>query len=973
MNTIISFLKVLYTYKEQTPDRNMIVDQGGCRSFTYDRFFSEAEKITGYLNGKQLMPNTFIPVCLKDDAYYYATEVAIWLAGHAVVHLGTSFPKERIDYIVKDCNAPFVFDETMLQEALLHTPSHSWAERRPDSPCAMFYTSGSLGNPKGVMHTDAAIISGLDRFTGEKNGFEGFDSIATSSPCYFVAILIAYSAMRAGATLHQLSPEIKKDIKLLEAYFCDHEIESGFLSPSILKIFHSRCNRLKKMETGSERVVDSCPDDYTLINLYGQTETALLLLSMQVDRKYDNTPVGTPAKDIEVCLLDESGNPVADGEVGELCVKNGIVPPTYHNDPERTKELMRGGVLHTGDLMRRLPSGDYLFVNRKDWMVKINGQRVETGEVEQTVKRIPNIKDAIVKGFTTKDLTRQYLVGYYIADKEIDYMYFEQELSKSLPMYMIPQYFIRMDKFPLNANNKLDRKALLPPDEESLQSTYVAPSTDTERIICEAFAKVLKLQQAGLDDDFIRIGGDSIRLMQVQNECPTLNLSSKIVYQERTPRKIALALEVAEAMQNIAETDMPDYPLSTVQQVFLGFGLSVADTTILNFPVLHKLGTSVDLEKMRRAVETVVNAHPSMRMHIIMKEDETPRLIKDDSKYSQTIETMTDAEFESAKETLAAPFNLIDSPMFRVRIIRTEHNSYLFYDFHHLIFDGMSIKVFVDEINKAYNGEEIRTEEIDIFHVNVLEEKSVASSAYEEARQWFAKAFKDAPKETIPVPDMPMSAEPAMPTFSQIRRKMNIPTQVELAAFCKEKNITLNVLFMASGAYLTGHHCGLNEALVSASYHGRTEQRMNRTFGFLAKPREMRLCWQQGMRVDDYLRQSKEHIMGNMTNDIYPITQMYEEMGISPNVILYMYEGDVEVKNPVLGGEKAESLELSSNLSAAPICYYIYDNADGSFDILCVYIDNMYSEQFINQSIADYEYVITEMTAALKLDEITIE
>lgn len=972
MNTIISFLKVLYNYKEHTPDRNIIVDQGGCRSFTYEHFFAEIEKIVGYLNDKQLKPNTFIPVCLKDDAYYYATEIAIWLAGHAVVHMGISFPKERIDYIVKDCQAPFVFDEAMLQEALRHSPIQSCTERRPDSPCAMFYTSGSLGNPKGVMHTDAAIMSGLDRFTGEKNGFEGFDSLATSSPCYFIAILVAYSAMRAGATLHQFSPEIKKDIKLLEAYFSEHEIEAGFLSPSILKLFHSRCNKLKKMATGSERVVDLCPDDYTLINLYGQTETASLLLSMQVDRKYDNTPVGKPAKDIEVCLLDESGKCVPDGEVGELCVTNGIVPPVYHNDPERTKELMRGGVLHTGDLMRRLPSGDYLFVNRKDWMVKINGQRVETGEVEQTMKRIPKIKDAIVKGFTTQDMSRQYLVGYYIADEEIGYQYFEQELSRHLPMYMIPQYFIRMDRFPLNANNKLDRKALLPPDEESLQSTYVAPSNDIERIICEAFAKVLKLQQVGLDDDFIRLGGDSIRLMQVQNECPTLNLSSKIVYQERTPRKIAQALEAAETVQAITEENLQDYPLSTVQQVFLGFGLSVADTTILNFPVLHKLGATVDIEKMRQAVETVVNAHPSMRMHIILKEDETPRLIKDDSHYTQTIEIMTDAEFEQAQDTLAAPFTLINAPMFRVRIIRTEHNAYLFYDFHHLIFDGMSIKVFVDEINKAYDGAEIPIEELDIFHVNILEEKAVSSKAYEDARQWFAEAFKEAPTETIPVPDMPIGPEPVMPTFAQIRRRMNIPTQAELAAFCKEKNITLNVLFMASGAYLTGHHCGLREALVSASYHGRTEQRMNRTFGFLAKPREMRLCWQQDMRVDDYLRQSKEHIMGNMTNDIYPITQLYEDFGISPNVILYMYEGDVEVKNPILCGEKAETQELSNNLSAAPICYYIYDNADGSFDILCVYIDNMYSEKFINKSIADYERVVTEMTEALKLDEIKI-
>ncbi|MCF0160036.1 MAG: AMP-binding protein, partial [Bacteroidaceae bacterium] len=481
MSSINNYINRLHFYAENNPSKVAIVDQDGQRSTTYAELWNCIQNIATAIRS-QLTHNTspvFIPIVLSDGMEYLASTIAVWTTGNACVCLGSSFPQERIDYIVQETEASLVIDEQFIHSAT-HSQPLQIATREETDRCVLFYTSGSIGKPKGILHTDASFIGGITR--EEKYfGFSSYKSFCSLAPFYFMGVKNMYDAINKGTSIHILSFQLRKDIRGVEEYFLKHNIEAAQIPPSMLRIFHSKSPSLRLVITAGERLVNCYDNNYTIINQYGMTETSGGFLLKIIDQKYLNTPVGQPVDSVKVELINESGNCVRDGEEGELIITEGVIPPVYFKDPEKTQKLMRGGVFHTGDIMRRLPNGDYLFVQRKDWMVKINGQRVEPGEIEAVMRGMPNIKDAIVKGFTTPDQSRQYLVAYFIPlDEQATAESIKRHLTKSLPSYMVPLYYVKMEAFPRNANEKTDRQILPAPDEALLHNTYTAPRTALE-------------------------------------------------------------------------------------------------------------------------------------------------------------------------------------------------------------------------------------------------------------------------------------------------------------------------------------------------------------------------------------------------------------------------------------------------------------------------------------------------------------
>ena len=239
-----------------------------------------------------------------------------------------------------------------------------------------------------------------------------------------------------------------------------------------------------------------------------------------VDQYYENTPIGYPANRTGAYVLDEQGNRVADGEVGELCL-SGVFARGYIGLPEQTAAAFTANsfvaadgnavLYHTGDMARWLPDGNLLYVNRKDWQVKIHGQRVELGEIELALTAFPHIDTAVVQAFT-KANGQQYLCAYYQGTCEVERKALKAFLGEKLPLYMIPEYYIRLDQMPLNLNGKLDRSQLQAPEVQAYNS-YRPPVTDLEKTLCAGFADVLKQKQIGLDSDFYLLGGDSLAAM----------------------------------------------------------------------------------------------------------------------------------------------------------------------------------------------------------------------------------------------------------------------------------------------------------------------------------------------------------------------------------------------------------------------------------------------------------------------------
>ena len=437
------YLQPLWDAFGRFADLPAVVDNGG-RVTTYRQLGELTRRIAG------------LPTSME----YIAAEMGVWMAGHAVVPMGTTFPEGRIEYIKEHCEAPLVIDAERLKalaeaDELRDEATLSGLEQK----AMLIYTSGSTGEPKGILHCFDSLCAHVH--TGSL-GEEHTDMVwGTSSPFYFVASLSNIAVLKGGGQLHFYTGDVLFDVRKLEDYIEAHGVTHTFISPAVLANFHNRSKSLKVVFTGSEKLVNLCSrDGYLLYNNYGMTETLGTLLNFKVDKPYESTPVGVLNNEdgTEVMLVGDDGKPVGEGEEGELVVK-GCFCKGYYKDPERTAQLYKDGWLHTNDIMRRLPDGNYIYVNRKDWMVKINGQRVEPGEVEQAMQRIEGVKKAIVKGFDGKTGS-QYLCGYYISDDDITPEEIRNTLTQRLPPYMVPLHIVKVDKFSFLPNGKVNRKAL---------------------------------------------------------------------------------------------------------------------------------------------------------------------------------------------------------------------------------------------------------------------------------------------------------------------------------------------------------------------------------------------------------------------------------------------------------------------------------------------------------------------------------
>ena len=543
-------LRLLDSFKTNE-DMIAVVDQNGQRQTTYRQLLTMALRVAGYLQQKNYPPHSFIGICLSSSMEYVAAEIGIWLAGHAIVPMGEKFPRERIDYIIHHCQSPLLIDDEMILAMKNTEPTESYVLPQENDINVLFYTSGSTGVPKAVMGTFASYrISPTDEAIIDD---EKISVMGITSPMFFVVSKQLFTIIAKGGIANIIPTEIIKDIRLLEDYLAKHQIEYVFMPPSILAHFSNKSPYLKVVIAAAERLSGISSSDYKIYNYYGQTETGGAIFSYYVDKKYDNTPIGKPDADVEYCILDTEGKPVAQGEEGELCVR-GPFASDYYKEPELTEVLYRGGWLHTGDIVYQLPDGNLIFVNRQDWMVKINGQRVEPGEVETAIKEVEGVKNAVVKGFTTKG--RQFLCAYYIANSNISEEAIREYLLAKLPTYMVPAYFVRMERFPILPSGKTDRQALLAPTiktEGIIRPPYAEPTDAIEHQLCNAFEKTLSIDRVGIDDDFFELGGDSIRVMEIQTLCPNLTLSSRVIYENRTPRKIAEACTHTEQWHIITE------------------------------------------------------------------------------------------------------------------------------------------------------------------------------------------------------------------------------------------------------------------------------------------------------------------------------------------------------------------------------------------------------------------------------------
>ena len=735
-----------------------VADPSNDSSFTYAEFDAYARKIAAKLSRMGVGKKDYVTIELPRKKEYIAAMYAAWLVGAAFVPLLPEYPQERLEFIRSDCKAKAVIDEKFIRRISGETAFEANPDPADDDPALLIYTSGSTGKPKGVLLPHLSVSECMERYNGYMTSDPDWH-IAMGAPFSFVVTVTdTFSTLSLGAAAYITPAEALRDPVLLAEFIEEHQINRTFISPKILKVFEPAGDSLKEIYTGSERVSDVYSDRFTIHVMYGQSESIGGVLAFKLDKKYSNSPIGKPMGSVRMHVLDENGNPATEGE---LCLA-GNFATCYLNLPERSAETFIDNpfaaedgypkLLRTGDIVRIGEDGNAVFMNRKDWMVKINGQRVEPGEIEAVIKGTPGVFDAAVKDFVNS-YGQVYLVAYYVEKEPVEPEDIRDAISNILPSYMIPSFIVKLDKLPVNTNGKLDRSALAAPEAGAFKNEYAAPETDMQKALCAAFEKVLSVEDVGIDDDFFSLGGDSIKCALVSKECDIYKISTADIFAGKTPRMIERLLIQKSSKKRVSKKDrkVKVYPLSPFERgMYLEQKLD-PDSTVYNLNV-GAIIKGADSGKVKEALLKVFAAHEAFHSFYGEENGLPVRIITD--KLPVIVEKTADTQKDviGIIDSYATPFDLnADIPVIPTLYTVADGTVILHMAIHHIAFDGGSAGTFYKELADAINGAEIKLAEIDLsdLYDDSLNEK------HESGLAFYRKLFEDG----VPVTDLPLKGK----------------------------------------------------------------------------------------------------------------------------------------------------------------------------------------------------------------------
>jgi len=967
----LTLIKKILQNAQEYPDYIILCDSMKPNGITYKELDIMSGKVYAYLKSMGIGKEDFVMLNLPRGIQPLIALVGVLKAGAAFVLVEDNYAPERIEYIRKDCSCKIQIDSETWEKILTVSPLEGAEETDEHDAAFAVYTSGTTGNPKGVLHE----FGNLDRMV-ESIHMTTCDQLATQkdrfalvSPLNFIAsLLITVYAFYYVSRMYVVPYNVVKNPMKIAFFIVKNQITGTFLTPSHIRKMKSKPPQLKFCIIGSEPANEVFLQDLIIHNFYLMSESGFAVTHFLIDRKYEATPVGNSEFGHEIFLLDEKGNPVQDGEEGEICFENKYVRG-YLNLPELTAEAFRDGLYHTGDLAIKTEDNQFVIVGRLSDMVKINGNRVEPGEIEGVAKKVLGIDWAAVRIF---DEGRQiFICVYYTASINVDFEETREEMAKYLPYYMLPSYFIHIDSVPIRPNGKMDRKALPKPDIKSYMAEYRAPTNETEKALCEAFQKVLDIEPVGIDDDFYLLGGDSLSSMDVLVESKLKNLSIADIFAGHTPARIA-NIYLEKQLSGDSESDdekeeaarNETFLLTPFQTYMFDYQMYTPLSTMWNVNSLYRFDKSLlNIEKLAEAMNRTIKAHPAFATVFSFNEEgDLVQSYKPEILEPVRIEKLSEFEFDELKNGFVAPFKILNSRLYRAKLYETEKWGYMFFDVHHTLFDGTSSKILMQDIVKAYCDMPLET---DYFYLTLKEHQSaIGTGDYERDKLYFEEKYKD--KENYsrrPKIDFDSRENTLGRVFGEMQEYAPKIERIK-----RKYNITGNAFFSLVSMLAVAVYNKDPHVLISWTYNGRDDLKKFSTVGLLLCDLRLAIELSRSMPVKNLYEDVQNQILAGIEHYKYPYTMIGANV-VKDDGLCFLYQEDLRDTSEEMKELKIEEVEIRHNKAASEnlIDIEVLDGSDG-LELMIEYNASCYKEKSMND-FRDLFLVITECLIDIYGDE----
>lgn len=936
----------------RTPDAVAVVH--GQDHLTYRELEARSNQLAHYLRGLGIGREELVGIAVERSCHLLVGLLGIWKAGGAYVPLDPTYPADRLAFMLHDSGLRvLVADESALHSLPAHEAEEVLLDRDaaeiarcPTTPVQpqtthenlayVIYTSGSTGQPKGVEIPHSALMNFLRSFQ-EQPGCQASDTILAHTTLSFdIAALELFLPLGVGGTVAIVHREVGVDGERMRAALTESGATILQATPVtwrlLLEAGWQPEPKLKMLCGGEALAADLAQAlaraECELWNVYGPTETTVWSTVCRIPHGATRISIGRPIANTRVYILDQNLQVQPIGVAGQLWIAGAGLARGYHHRADLTAERFVRDPFHphaadrmyaTGDQARQLADGTIECLGRTDQQIKIRGFRVELGEIEAALRRHPSVRDSAV-GLQTDTNTIGRLVGFYVADTSpppsaADLREF---LARTLPDYMLPSTFQRLDDLPRTPNGKLDRRALPRVDSASTTDVrpYVAPRTATELRIAPYWCELLKRDQISIEENFFQAGGHSLLATQlvsrIRSACH-VELPLRALFDAPTIAGLAARIDrhQVDAPHVAGDTDQGEQAIAIVRrprdsmarasfaQQRLWFLSQLApESAFYNLPTAARLRGPLDVTALQRSLSEILRRHESLRTVFQSVDGQPMQVIQEP--WNVALERVDlgnlprDQRQESLRNLMQTesrlPFDLARGPLFRATLYRLSdeprgpnEEHVLLLCMHHIVSDGWSMGVLCAELARIYaafaagRAHDLPDPSLQYADFAVWQREHLEDDSMNEQLSWWQQQLAGASARLELPTDRPRPSEPSFRgALASVRFSADMTRRLQ--EISQAENVTLFMTLLASFQALLGRYARQTDVCVGTPVAHRTHQELEGMIGFFANTLVLRTDLSGDPSFRELLGRVREVTLGAYAHQDLPFEKVVDAL-----------------------------------------------------------------------------------------------
>lgn len=980
----------------KNPDNIALVD--GEKSFTYREVNEKVNKIASILRAKGVGTETIVAVLLERSADLIIGLLGILKAGGTFLTIDIKNPIERIKYILEDSKAKLLYTNSELgsninvstekltiedleqTSVIMENVLHCTA--KPENAAYIIYTSGTTGNPKGVVVEHRELVNFCFWFnqyfqvTSEIKASQyagiGFDA----SMCEIFPYLIV------GASIYIISEELRLNIFDLNEYIEANHITITFLPTQVCEQFIKFENKcLKKLLTGGEKLKNVEQKSYGIYNLYGPTECTVASTSFHVDGIYNNIPVGKPISNTKIYILDQFHKIQPIGVPGELYIAGKGITRGYLNNKELTERVFIDNPFEPGtkmyrtkDLARWLPDGNIEYLGRVDSQVKIRGYRIEIGEIENQLLLNESIKEAVVIDKEDPD-GRKSLCAYVVTNLGVTEEELVEYLSQKLPEYMIPSYFMFLERLQLTPNGKIDRRALPEPNYRSRETEkYEQPVSKKDVKLANIWSEILGIEKIGLNDNFLKLGGHSLKATVLSTKIRKefgVDMPLHEIFRLPVLRDMSEWISVSKKetylpLEKVEEKEY--YPVSSAQKRLYILSQKEGVDTNYNMPFMSMIiEGKLDIERFEGAFRQLVDRHESLRTGFELVDGQIVQRIYKKVDVHVTYMHCAESDAESIMIDFIKPFDLATAPLIRVALVEFAVDKHLMlFDMHHIISDGISSEIITREFISLYKGETLPPLVFQYKDFTAWQEKLLKGEEIQnQERYWLDRFSGEVPVLNLPYDHARLNVQSFQ--CENIQFSLDADLSNRLKKFAAEENATLYMILLASLNVLLYKYSGQEDIVVGSAIAGRRRTELDNIVGMFVNTLAMRNMPTGEKTFKKFLAEVSANSMNAYENQDYLFEDLVEKLGIHWELgrnplfdVMFVLENMDKVSMDI-EGLKLVPVELKNKVAKFDLTLFAMEN-ENTIDFNLEYNASLFDKETVCRMTKHFVQILVQIT-----------